>query len=195
MVKAGVPTQDHCLAFNYLRSLDPLWPPASAISLMPENRRNFCGNVRNISAVHDLKVLQIFQIGLLPILRFSYKAEQFLPALNLHFFSAQKKSKMKRNTKLVYTYHIISSSQGLTVSLPWMKRGFKNLPSANFLKKFHLQRMTISYKFEWSKPLIVGSKWGGRKTRRSGSNFLNSVQLCSKWNNKFWGQFLHSRAL
>lgn len=48
-------------------SRPPLWPPASAISLVPENRWNFCGNVRNISAVHDLKVLQIFQIGLLPI--------------------------------------------------------------------------------------------------------------------------------
>ena len=157
-------------------SRPPLWPPASAISLVPENRWNFCGNVRNISAVHDLKVLQIFQIGLLPIQHFSYKAEQFLPVLNLHFFSARKKSKMKRNTKLVYTYHFISSSQGLTVSLSWMKRGFKNLPNTNFSKKFHLQRMTISNKFEWSNPIIVGSKCGRRKAR-SGSNLLNSIQL------------------
>lgn len=45
-----------------------------------------CGNVRDISVVHDLEVLQIFQIGPPPTLHFSYKVEQFLPVLNLHFF-------------------------------------------------------------------------------------------------------------
>lgn len=49
----------------------------------------FCGYVRNISVVHDLEVLQIFQIGPPPTLHFSYKVEQFLPVLDLHFFSAQ----------------------------------------------------------------------------------------------------------
>lgn len=170
---------DHCLTFNYLRPLDPLWPPASAVLLVLENRWNFCENVRNISAVHDLEVLQIFQIGLPPILHFSYKVGQFLPVLNLHFFSAQKKSKIKRNTKLVYTYHFISSLWGLTVSISWMKRGFINLPtSTDFLKKFHPRRMTISYKFGWSDPIIFDYMGAGRKARKSGSNFLNYFHLC-----------------
>lgn len=105
IIKAGLPAGDHCLTLDYLRPYSLFdHPPALHHFISAINRWNFCENVRNTSAVHDLEVLQIFQIGLLPISHFSYKVERFLLVLNLHFFSAQKKSKIKRIATLAYTY-------------------------------------------------------------------------------------------